>query len=231
MKIISYASGSSGNLYRAYDDKTNILLDCGLSIGLIKKHLNYKITKLDGVLVSHNHQDHAKAVKDLARLGIDCYMSAGTADAIGAEGHRVHRITPLTQFRVGGWEILPFGVQHDAAEPLGFLLASGKEKLLYATDTYYLKYRFNGLTHIMVECNYAQDILDKNVESGAVPLALRDRIVQSHFSLDNVKEFLRVNDLSKVEEIWLIHLSDGNSDAERFKREIQELTGKMVFVA
>ena len=47
----------------------------------------------------------------------------------------------------------------------------------------------------------------------------------------NVKEFLRANDLSKVEEIHLLHLSDGNSDEARFKREIQELTGRVVMVA
>jgi len=38
------------------------------------------------------------------------------------------------------------------------------------------------------------------------------------------------NDLSKVREIWLLHLSDNNSNAERFKQEIQELTGRMVFI-
>jgi len=63
-----------------------------------------------------------------------------------------------------------------------------------------------------------------------VPPALKKRILKSHFSLENVKEFLKANDLSRVQEIWLLHLSDGNSDAERFKREIQELTGKMVFI-
>ena len=56
-------------------------------------------------------------------------------------------------------------------------------------------------------------------------------VLRSHFSLENVKEFLQANDLSKVQEIWLLHLSDGNSDAERFKREIQELTGKVVYIA
>jgi len=67
-------------------------------------------------------------------------------------------------------------------------------------------------------------------EAGLVPPALKKRILKSHFSLENVKEFLKANDLSRVQEIWLLHLSDGNSDAERFKREIQELTGKMVFI-
>lgn len=50
-------------------------------------------------------------------------------------------------------------------------------------------------------------------------------------SLETAKEFLRANDLSRVQEIWLLHLSDDNSDAERFKREIQGLTDKPVYVA
>ena len=164
--------------------------------------------------------------------GIDCYMSRGTAEALGISGHRINVIKTKQQFRIGTWTILPFETQHDAAEPLGFLLANQDgDKLLYATDTYYIRYRFQGLTHIAVECNYSSDILKRNVEAGAVPKELKSRILKSHFSLENVKRFLQANDLGKVQEIWLLHMSNGNSDAERFKREIQELTGKMVFVA
>ena len=165
------------------------------------------------------------------RAGIDCYMSRGTAEALGLSGHRVHIINAKQQFRIGTWTVLPFDTQHDAQEPLGFLLANqAGDKLLYATDTYYIRYCFHGLTHIAVECNYSSDILKRNVEAGAVPKELKSRILKSHFSLENVKRFLQANDLSKVQEIWLLHLSDNNSNAERFKREIQELTGKMVFI-
>jgi len=166
------------------------------------------------------------------RAGIDCYMSQGTAEALEVSGHRVHIIKARQQFRIGTWTILPFDTQHDAQEPLGFLLANqAGDKLLYATDTYYIKYKFRGLTHIMIECNYAADILKTNVKAGLVEQALKNRILKSHFSLENVKNFLKANDLSKIQEIWLLHMSDGNSDEARFKREIQELTGKMVFVA
>lgn len=50
-------------------------------------------------------------------------------------------------------------------------------------------------------------------------------------SLETVKGFLAANDLSRVREIWLLHLSDDHSDAERFRREVMELTGKEVHVA
>jgi len=120
----------------------------------------------------------------------------------------------------------------DAAEPLAFLLANQDgERLLYATDTYFIRYRFQGLTHILIEANYSLDILKRNVEAGTVDKALKNRILKSHFSLENVKQFLKANDMSKVQEIWLLHLSDGNSDAERFKREVMELTGKPTYIA
>ena len=168
----------------------------------------------------------------MLRAGIDCYMSAGTINALGLESHRLIYIRARQQFKIDTWTILPFEIEHDAIEPLGFLMANQEgEKLLYATDTAYIRYKFSGLTHIMVECNYAEDILDANIASGAIDPVMKHRIIRTHFSLGNVKEFLRANDLSKVKEIWLLHLSDGNSDAQRFKREIQELTGKEVYIA
>jgi len=227
-----FASGSRGNCYRVTDGRTPLLLECGIPYKEKQKSLNFRVSEIVGCLVSHEHHDHSKAAKDMMKAGIDCYMTKGTAEALSLTGHRLRIVSARKQFQIGGWVVLPFETQHDAAEPLGFLLANQDgDKLLYATDTYYIRYRFSGLTHIMVECNYSLDILKRNVEAGAVPKELKGRILKSHFSLENVKEFLKANDLSKVQEIWLLHLSDGNSDAERFKREIQSLTGKPVYIA
>ncbi|WP_422444314.1 MBL fold metallo-hydrolase [Thermoanaerobacterium sp. DL9XJH110] len=232
VEIAVLASGSRGNCYRVTDGSTPILLECGVRFQQIQRWLTFRVQDLAACLVSHEHQDHARAMADMLRAGMDCYMSAGTQEALGISGHRVRVIRAREQFAVGTWQVLPFETQHDAAEPLGFLLATKDgEKVLYATDTYYIRYRFPRLTHIMIECNYALDILQENVANGTVPPVLRDRVLKSHFSLAHVKDFLRANDLSWVQEIWLLHLSDGNSDAERFKREIQELTGKEVYVA
>lgn len=232
IEILPLASGSAGNCYKIDDGRTPLLLEAGISFREIQKGLNFRTSELAGVLVSHEHKDHSKAVRDMMKAGIDCYMSQGTAETLGVSGHRINIIKARQQFRIDTWTILPFETQHDAQEPLGFLLANRNgDKLLYATDTFYIRYRFQGITHIAVECNYSLDILRANVEAGLVEPALKNRILKSHFSLENVKEFLQANDLSKVREIWLLHLSDDNSDAEYFKREIQELTGKMVFIA
>lgn len=232
IEIIPLASGSHGNCYRVTDGRTPMLLEAGINYKKIQRLLNFTASEIAGCLVSHEHQDHCNAIRDMMKAGIDCYMSNGTAEVLGIFGHRVHIIRTKQQFELGTWTVLPFETQHDAEDPLGFLLVNQDgEKLLYATDTYYVRYRFEGLTHLMIECNYSADILQKNVARGNVSLSRVKRIIQSHFSLQNVKEFLKANDLSKVQEIWLLHLSDGNSDEARFKREIQELTGKPVYVA
>jgi len=232
MDIKVLASSSSGNCYRISDGHTVLLLECGISIQRIREGLGFRLSEIDGCLISHSHKDHCKAVGDVIKAGIDIYLSQGTKAALGVEGHRVKAVKALEQFSIGTFTILPFDTQHDAQEPLGYLIYSKVtgEKLLFATDTYYIKYKFQGLTHIMVECNYASDILYDNITKGLVPEGLKNRLLKSHFSLDNVKNFLLANDLSKVKGVYLMHLSSGNSDAGRFKREIQEITGRQVFI-
>lgn len=231
VEFTPFASGSRGNCYHITDGSTPLLLECGIGRKEIQRKLEFKVSDIVGCLISHEHGDHSKAVQDMMKAGVDCYMSRGTAEALNISSHRVHIVESKQQFKVGTWTILPFNTQHDAQEPLGFLLVNRVgEKCLYITDSYYCKYRFNDLNYIMVECNYSIDILNENIRTGKVHPAQKNRILKSHFSLENVKDFLQSNDLSQVREIWLLHLSDGNSDAARFKREIQELTGKMVFV-
>jgi len=231
MDIRVLASSSRGNCYHVTDGVTPLLLECGVRFQDIRRWLNFRVSEIAGCLVSHEHKDHCRAVSDILKAGINCYMSLGTAKALGVQGHRIRLIRTRKQFQIDTWTVLPFETVHDAAEPLGFLLASETgEKLLFATDTAYIRYRFRGLTHIMVECNYDTGILHRNVRSGIVQREVK-RLIRSHFSLENVKGFLKANDLSRVRQIWLLHLSDDNSNAKQFKREIQELTGKEVYVA
>ena len=199
----------------------------------IRVGLGFKLSEIDACLLSHEHQDHSKSVKHITKAGIDTYMSEGTRNAIKIGNHRIKVIKAHKQFRIGTFKIVPFGTKHDAAEPLGFLIYSTAtgEKLLFATDTYYIEYHFHKLTHIMVECNYSSEILKTAVDADLTPLALKNRLLSSHFSLENVLKFLKANDLSSVQAIILLHLSDNNSDEALFKMEVQKATGKQVYIA
>ncbi|MFD1675438.1 MBL fold metallo-hydrolase [Alicyclobacillus fodiniaquatilis] len=227
------ASSSAGNAYLVDDGSTRLLLEAGIRYKDIQRGVGFRMSELAGCLLTHEHGDHSKSVKDIMRAGVDVYASRGTFAALDIHGHhRARAVESQRPFTLGTWTVLPFDVQHDVSEPMGFLLANKSgEKLVFLTDTYYCKYTFGGLTHVMVECNFSQDMLDQNIAAGRVPHVMRRRLMKSHFSLELVKDFLRANDLHSVREIWLLHLSDTNSSEEMFKREIQELTGKQVYVA
>jgi phosphoribosyl 1,2-cyclic phosphodiesterase len=174
--------------------------------------------------------DHSKAIKDIMRAGITCHMSEGTRKALNVSGHRINSLKPLVLFEIGTFKILPFPTQHDCAEPFGFLIQSNKDKLVFITDSYFCRYKFKKITHWMIECNYSKEILEENIKDGTVHAAIRNRIVKSHFELENVKKFFMANDLSKTKEIHLIHISQDNGNPELFKKEIQEICGKPTYV-
>lgn len=232
MDIHVLASGSSGNAYRISDGQTALLLDAGIPFRDIQKALQFRIRDLSGCLVTHSHGDHAKAAQKLADSAVNVYTSQGTIDACRLTSRRIHAVKALTGFTVGTFHVLPFDVEHDAPEPLGFLITSmlTHEKLLYFTDTYYIKYRFEGLTHIMGECNFSIELAKASVREGRIPAELLPRLLKSHMSLETFLDFLRANDLSRVRQIYLLHLSDNNSDETAFRRAVQELTGTEVYV-
>jgi len=171
--------------------------------------------------------DHIRALSDVMRAGIDCYMSTGTAKAKDISGHRVHHVTAAQAFNAGQFTVYPFETEHDAAEPLGYLISYRPtgERLLYATDTFYLRYAFKGVHYMLIECNYCDSIARGRYVKDEMAKALYDRLMTSHFSLEHLKDFLEASDLSSTRQIVLIHLSDDNSDERRMIREVQGLTG------
>lgn len=232
LTIDCFASGSSGNLYRVDDGRTQILLECGIPFREIQRYLKFKVGSLAACLITHEHKDHCKAVLDMMLMGVRCWMSKGTAAVLELPDRPpIMTIADKETALIGTWQVTAFNTQHDSAEPLGFLLDNGRDRILYATDTYYLKYRFPACTVMMLECNHSYEIIDRKVASGSLLPSMARRLTKSHFSLENLKSFLKANDLSQVREIYLIHLSDANSDEEKFKYEIAALTGKPVIVA
>lgn len=233
--IKTIQSGSAGNCHLIIDSEQILMIECGLTLPAIRQGIKNEtgalLTDCFACLISHDHGDHAKSASKIMAAGIDCYMTERTRGALRVSGHRLKTIEPLKQFSISEWKILPFQTIHDAADPVGFLIMTpGGSKILFATDTAYLKYKFQGLTHILIEANYCPNILEENIRSSEYPRAIRNRVVKSHMSLQTTIETLKSNDLSNVREIRLIHLSRDNSNPEYFKKKVQEATGKPVYI-
>ena len=228
MIIKVLASSSQANCTYISDGNIPLLLDAGLRLQEIRKALNFQVSSLSAAFVTHGHADHCRGIPDLIKSGVDCYMNKITAASLGIVSHRLKIISPLQQFAIGTFQILAFDLVHEV-ECLGLLLANKNgEKLVYITDSAYCPYRFKGLTHILIEANFSSKILQQNKNLAS---QTKQWIMKNHMSLETAMDFLKANDLSKVQEIYLLHLSDANSNAEMFKREIQELTGKPTFIA
>jgi len=228
MTFTSIASSSKGNAYLVEAPGAHpMLLEAGLPIRELREKLAFGLSGISACLISHEHGDHSKAVKDLLKSGVDCWMSQGTADALGVgEHHRTYCFVDETETLFpDGWRIRTFKLNHDAAEPLGFLIAQGDDRLLFIPDTEYVEPRFVGVTIAAVECNHIEDILSANIQRGAIAGVIGRRVRRNHMSLQTVIDMLRANDLSRCRAIYLLHLSDANSDERRMKLEVQQATG------
>ena len=232
MKIKTFASSSKANCYQISDSETTIIIEAGLSLKKLLKLPDFDVSKISGVVVSHSHTDHSEFINDFMKLGIICYMTFETAESLKLNSPFVEIIKPMQSFKIGSFIIKPFETQHDCAGSVGFWIKSEVEnkRLVFATDTFYLKPVFSKINYYMIECNYDAEILNKNIELGIIDGCRAKRLKSSHFSLQNVIEFFKAQDLSECEKIQLLHLSKENADAENFKNRIIEITGLPVEV-
>lgn len=227
-----FASSSKGCCYRIDDGSTRLLIEAGVSMKAL--HHIAGPRPLDGVeacLISHSHGDHAKFARQLLNRGVAVYASSETLEALGIEGHHLGFALGEEPVQIGTWTVAAFDAVHDCPGALGFVLASGRVRVLYLTDTAYSRCRFGSLTHILVECNWSSEILRQNVESGRVDLDRGKRVVSNHMSLERLVAMLADMDLSQLQATWLLHLSDDNSDEEAFVEAVRRVTGKPVYVA
>ena len=232
MKLRVLGSSSKGNCYILQNENETLIVECGIPFKEIKIALDFNLRNVVGALSTHCHLDHSKSIKDIAKSGINVYSSYGTFAALELTGSHLVIIKAFRQFKVGGFTVMPFDVHHDVEEPLGFLINhKDMDTILFATDTSYLEYRFKELTNILIECNYSEKILLKNMDNGSIDDSTGVRIASTHMSLENCKELIKANDNPNLRNIVLMHLSDSNSNAKGFKKEMEELTHKRVEIA
>lgn len=241
MKLTVIGSRSDGNAYVLQNADEALLLECGLPFAKTLEALDYQIRKVVGCLVSHEHQDHAAYVSDYLGNGIKVYASRGTAQGM-IERHckcaRRPQEVPynedgsFAQFALGGFTIVPFDTIHSTAEPTGFYIHHPETgAMVFATDTGYLPRPFAGLSNVMIEANYDRELLDARYWSGEISQRRYRHVRNGHMCIDTAIEALQANDLSRVNNIILLHLSEEHANPEDFRRRVAEATGKTVYVA
>lgn len=221
------ASGSSGNCYLLDSGNEVLILDAGIPIKQIKKGLNWDISKVVGVCVTHTHLDHAKVVKDFENMGIPIFKPYEKA------------IKEVQYAKFGGFTINAFPMldkemkvwQHTNTDgsqcPCYGFYINHKDmgKMVYATDTKCISHNFSKmkLNHILISSNYDNELLADNEK--------REHVLRGHLSVQYVcEEFVKPNKSYALRNIILCHLSQENSDPDKILAEVQKAVGNGVNV-
>ncbi len=231
VQIKILATGSKGNCCYISDGVTGLLIECGIRYTDIMRGLDYNVGNIGAVLVSHAHKDHSLCAAEMAEMGFEMLMPEKTAIALGLEFHPcVTLAVQSKQYTIGTFGIVPFPLVHcntDGSECpcFGYLIASSatREKLLFATDTAYIKNRFRGLTHVMIEVNYIGGM----VNCEGVP-EVEKRRLKSHMSLETAVQFLESTDRSALKAIYAIHGSETRSDKDEVYRALAPYAEKVI---
>lgn len=211
-------SGSRGNALLVAGPRGRILVDCGFSLRETTRRLgalDLAPGDLDGVLLTHEHGDHAAGVPALARRHeLPVYATHGTRRAVADEdGVPWRSLTPERPLQLGGMEVLPVPVPHDAREPVQFVLEAGGARLGMLTDlghvTPHVLDCYAGCQALVLETNHDRDLLAE----GPYPAALKRRVGGrfGHLSNCQARDFLERADTAKLSSLVAAHVSEQNN--------------------
>ena len=226
IQFCSLASGSSGNCHYIGTDKTKLLLDAGLTGKYIKNAL-YNIgvepESIEGILVTHEHSDHVKAVGILMRkYGFKLYITEKTYEEIQLKIGKIDKekvvfINKNTEFGIGDIIVRTYEISHDAVDPIGYTFSKDGNKVSVVTDlgvvTDYVLNEVMDSDLLLVESNHDKEML----MVGSYPYYLKKRIVgdEGHLSNDAAGQLIKETILNgNVKNVLLGHLSRENNFPE-----------------
>ena len=209
-RLITVGSGSSGNTYLLQCGDETLVLDCGMKLLAVKKALNFYIRGIVGAVCTHGHHDHDKYIPEYEAAGIPVWKP------YSAESLR-------QDTQMGGFKLSSFPVVH-SVPTVGYLIGHERlGKMLYVSDTEYIRYRFKGLNTILCEMNYSDEYIDRNASKFA-------HVKKGHMEKQTTLEFIKANMGIDLRHVVLCHLSADGADPVEFKEAVREIVPSWVTV-
>ena len=210
MKLKCIATGSSGNCYTLTSNSgETLILDCGMPVKAIKEALNWNIMGIQGAVCTHCHSDHSLSLSELRNIGIDVFHPSVDQN-VGLVNFGSFRVQSFDLTTLdGGWT----HTNADGSEcPCCGFLITHKEmgRMIYATDTELIKWKFKGINHILLGVNYDKDLID-NEDSAKV-----NHVYRGHMSIDTACDFVKANNSKDLQNVIMCHLSKNNADKDLF---------------
>ena len=227
------ASGSSGNALLVRSGGCAVLVDAGLSAKRLADHLDghgLKAGDLAGILLTHEHGDHARGLKVLCgKYRVPVFATPLTAESLRRSGVVAdwNLFSSGAAFSVGAFEVAAFSVPHDAADPVGFVLRSGGRNFGVLTDlgfaTRQVVESVRGVDGLLIETNHDEELLQKDKKR---PWSVKQRILSRHGHLSNAAAAGIVAQIATaaLRHVILGHLSQDCNSSDLASRAVgQEL--------
>ena len=240
LNFCSLYSGSSGNCLFVENNSTKILVDCGVSGKKVCEGLesiDKKIEDIDAIIVTHEHSDHVQSLGLISKkYNIPVYANIETWQAMPTQSQKILENNKKTfnndnDFEIGNLLIHPFSTPHDAANPCGFNIYSGKRKISIATDLGHMDNvileNLKGSSFILLESNYDPEIL----KVSKYPYILKQRIAGPNGHLSNSTAGKTIGCLiqNDLKTVMLGHLSKENNFPElAYQTVVEELIGQNI---
>lgn len=217
-------SGSrQGNTYLLKTSKQVLMLDLGCRWEDIMKALNYQIGNVASCLVTHGHSDHSKSIPNALKYQLPVYSCQDVADKFNG----VIQLQCGKKYRIGDFTVQPISVYHNVENYAYIVDCDEFGRLLFITDCVRFPYRIKGVNHLIVEANYSNDIVLDHMMKG---YEIRSQN-QYHMELEATIECIKNNMSEELNNLVIVHLSDGQSDERMFADRIYDETGIMPKIA
>jgi phosphoribosyl 1,2-cyclic phosphodiesterase len=226
LRFISLASGSRGNASLVEFGSTLLMIDCGLPCKVLEERLkavDRQPRDVTAILITHEHTDHAQGVATFSkRHNTPVWMTPGTASAMPSIT-RVHELSCHRPLAIGGIDVQPYPVPHDAREPCQFTFAAAGRRLGMLTDagciTPHIVERLTACDALALECNHDFESLQR----GPYPDSLKARVGSRFGHLNNhqTTELLARLDATRVQWLLGLHLSERNNSPEHVRATLE----------
>lgn len=235
IEFCSIASGSNGNCYYVGNKNNAVLIDAGITRKLFKERAELRkldYTKIKAIFISHEHGDHIKGVKPLARfLNVPVFITRSTFDKMW-NPHRpgnYQLFTPGDSIQIEDLTIHCFSAKHDAADPASFRVETNGYSCGVITD---LGVACDNTIEHVKECNAL--ILESNYDEkmlwdGPYPWPLKKRVSSDLGHLSNDQAYLLVKKYGNkdLKVLLLGHVSKDNNSFEIIKEQFKTFEKRM----
>lgn len=237
LNFISLGSGSSGNCYLLYTENDTLMIDAGVGIRLLKRHMKdygIDIKNVGNIIVTHDHADHIKSVGAIStEYGIPVHATEKVHQGI-LRNYCVKKKVPQPMVRViekdksfqlGDFNITPFDVPHDSMDNVGYRIEAQGITFCLMTDmghiTDDIRKNISLAQYLVIEANHDEQML----KCGPYPEYLKQRVAGDYGHMSNTTSARTVAECAtqKLRHVWLCHLSQENNHPELARKTFETI--------